>query len=107
MTRFLNGPAKGQVLMLRRAPRFLRATELRGSWDALDQVADNPRAAEKLYAYEQTGQTGTMHVRASGGAGGFCPMADYRLVEPQPTDQEMRSNERWQRWCREQAKATA
>ena len=61
MTTFVDGPAKGQRLRLKRAARFLRVTEANGEWDALDQLTDHPRTDEKLWAYEITGQPGMMH----------------------------------------------
>ena len=100
MTRFDNGPAKGQTLMLKRAARFLRVTEEAGKFDALDQLCDEPRSTEKLYAYEITKFSGTCHVRMSGGRGGFYAMATYHFVEPQPTDAEMRTETAWDAWVR-------
>lgn len=107
MTRFDDGPAKGTTLRLMRAPYFLRVcvgpvlddTDNRPNIDALDQVVDVPRPHEQLFAYQLTGPAGWMHVKASGGRGGFSTMATYRLVEQQPTDDEMRNQKNWERWC--------
>lgn len=99
MTTFVDGPAKGQRLRLKRAARFLRVVEANGKWDALDQVTDSPRPEEKLYAYEITGQPGMMHVDAAGGRSGWYPIASYRIGTDQPADAEMRITEGWQQWC--------
>jgi hypothetical protein len=107
MTRFDDGPAKGTTLRLMRAPYYLRVcvgpllddTDDRPNIDALDQFDDLPRAHEQLFAYRLTGPAGWMHVKASGGRGGFQTMATYRLVEKQPTDAQMRTNEAWALWC--------
>jgi len=43
MTRFLDGPAQGETLMLRRAPILLRVTrDPMGNFDGLDQLDDRP-----------------------------------------------------------------
>lgn len=100
MTTFQDGPAKGQRLMLHRAARFLRVTELNGKWDALDQPSDTPRPDEKLYAYEIVGKPGHMHLNTGRKpGGGFYPIAEYRFVPAQPTDAQMRDREQWYRWC--------
>jgi hypothetical protein len=105
MTHFLDGPAKGQHLMLKRAVRFLRVTESRGKWDALDQPADEPRPDERLYAYEIAGEVGMCHIRASGGRSGFYPIAEYRVVPVQPLDPVMRNTNEWAHWCESQSTA--
>jgi hypothetical protein len=103
MTRFTDGPAKGQALMLRRAARFIRVTEENGKWDALDQLEDKPRPAEKLYAYEAIQETvGYAFIDFRGkqkGRSGRYAIAVYRIVNPQPTDEQMRSNDAWTAWC--------
>jgi hypothetical protein len=98
MTTFQDGPAKGKTLMLRRAPRFLRVVEKNGKFDALDQLDDKPEPGENLFAYEITGRPGMMHIHKRGG-GGWYPIANYRFIEPQPTDAEMRTIEAWHSWC--------
>jgi hypothetical protein len=71
----------------------------------LDQPEDTPRADETLYAYELTEHQGNCHIRASGGRGGFYPIAHFHLVQPQPSDAEMRSAKSWHTWCEQQAAA--
>lgn len=103
MTTFLDGPAKGKTLMLKRAARFLRVVENDGSFDALDQPCDVPTPNEKLYAYTVVGDVGHCHIHASRGRGGFYPIANYKLVEAQPTEAEMRDNASWRAWCERNA----
>ncbi len=105
MTTFQNGPAAGQRLMLHRAPIFLRVVEAAGKWDALDQLNDNPSVHEKLHAYVLAAKPGMCHIRASKG-GGFYPIAEYRLVEPQPPESEMRYGKIWCDWCYSQPRPT-
>ena len=63
MTTFQDGPAKGKILMLKRAARFLRVVvDGSGTVDALDQLDDQPGADEKIYAYEITARPGMMHI---------------------------------------------
>lgn len=100
MTSFVNGPAKGQTLMLKCTPRFLRVTEFGvGIWDALDAPGDTPLPKEKLYAYELKEHLGNVHLNRGGGHGGFYPIATYTFIVEQPSDEEMRDSERWGRWC--------
>lgn len=105
MTTFLDGPAKGQHLMLRRRVRFLRVVvSERGVWDALDQVSDSPSVSEKLYAYEAHGEGGMCHIRSSKkGSGGFYPMQDYKFVVEQPDDATMRDVVKWVAWVEARA----
>jgi hypothetical protein len=42
MIRFLDGPAMGQSLELKRTPRYLRVVRsAAGTWDALDLIAEH------------------------------------------------------------------
>ena len=98
MTTFQDGPAKGQSLMLSRAVMFLRVVELAGKFDALDQPDDKPAGGEKIYAYEIASTPRMCHIRASGGRGGFYPIVEYRFIQEQPADADMRTTERWRAW---------
>lgn len=99
MTELLDGPAAGVALMLRRSPLFLRVTcSPRGNWDALDQLADEPRPRETVYAYRRVGRSrGLVCVRGKGR--GCYPMVSYRVVEPQPPDEVLRDTARWRAWA--------
>lgn len=103
MTSFVEGPAKGQHLMLKRAAQFIRVVEEAGKWDALDQPEDTPKPTEKIYAYQVHGEVNTCHIRASGGRGGFYPIANYRVVAEQPDDATMRHDGLWTAWCKEKS----
>lgn len=101
MTRFEDGPAKGQTLMLKRAPYFLRVVlSPKGKWDALDQLDDKPDRTETLFAYELIEAPGVAFLNP----GGRYPVARYRLVENQPIDGAMRDSEAWPAWVETEAK---
>lgn len=102
MTRFQDGPAAGQTLMLKRAPIFLRVTECKSKWDALDQPGDGPRLDEKLYAYTLVAKPGAAFIDGPKIRGCY-PISDYRYFVPQPMDDLMRDNDLWQYWCEHQA----
>lgn len=103
MTKFLDGPARGQILALKRAPFFLRVSQkprpvqFGKEWDALDQLEDEPWPEETLFVYELAAFTGMAHVRRTGG-GGWYPIAEYRICPVQPADSEMRTTAAWHAW---------
>lgn len=105
MTSFDNGPAKGQRLMLKRAPLFLRVVEAGGKFDALDQLADEPEAGERLFAYRRVGEVGMCHIHRKGG-GGWFTIANYALVAQQPDDATMRDTTAWRAWCHQEGSRT-
>ncbi len=98
MIKFLDGPAAGKVLMLRRAPQFLRVTEKGGEFDALDMPADEPIDQEKLYAYRVAGPIFHAFIDGTGCHGCFA-VGEYRLVQFQPEDRVMRNVRHWHKWC--------
>lgn len=118
MTTFLDGPAKGQHLMLKRKVRFLRvafrpadnpATRAKhhaARWDALDMPEDVPEASEQLYAYEAASNGGMCHINRGGGRGGFYSIQDYKFVPDQPDDATMRDRSKWVAWCESKATPT-
>ncbi len=98
MTRFLDGPAKGKVLMLKRAARFLRVVHDGKEFDALDQPTDTPRPEERIYAYEIAEPPGWAFIDGSKCRGRY-PIASYKAV-PIPLDEAiMRDAEKWHEWC--------
>jgi hypothetical protein len=104
MITFLDGPAEGQKLSLRRAPLYLRAVQARnGRWDALDQLDDSPKPGERVHVYVKAADHGGLFVRLSPrSASGYYPRADYRLCEEQPADDVARDTEQWRAWAEEQ-----
>lgn len=99
MTIFLDGPAKGQTLQLKRGPYFLRVVTDGKAWDALDQIDDSPRSNEQIFIYVMEGIPSGMHLNARGGRGGFFVSATYKLAPDQPKDGEVRRIEDWAAWC--------
>lgn len=102
MTRFEDGPAAGQMLMLGRAPKFLRVVVSGGGkWDALDQLNDSPEDSEQLFAYELHGNvtSGFWDGRGKDGrrTGGQFAGGTYRFVAAD--DAQMRTLEAWRAWC--------
>lgn len=95
----MDGPAAGQnVGMLRRAPRWLRVVydEEAGTWDALDQLTDEPARSEVVYVYELAGPPVEAFVRP----GGRIQIGHYKHVPTMPED-KVRDNDDWHRWVEE------
>lgn len=106
MIMFLDGPAKGTILSLERAPVFLRVCiedEMGPARkvDALDQRDDAPRDGERLYAYVLAKIPNVAFMRP----GGRKILADYQLCPEQPEPGQMLDRERWEFWCGAQAAA--
>lgn len=107
--RFADGPAAEALLMLKRAPLFLRvvynATEQR--WDALDQLTDKPAATELIFVYRRQGEAAVAMIdwtERGRRVGGRFASATYSHVEPQPDDATVRATKLWQEWCWAQVK---
>lgn len=105
MTRFLDGPAAGVALTLRRAPLYLRAArDQHGKWDALDLLDDEPAEGEDLVAYRRVGPAGVMHLDYTDRVtrrrrGAWFKTAEYAVCAVQPHAETMRSAELWRAWC--------
>lgn len=106
MTRFQDGSAHGTVLMLKRAPLFLRVvTDSKGKIDALDQITDTPADNETIEVYRREGQSGACFIdRTENGrrVGEAFTNATYRYLPNQPADDQVRSTEAWQSWVKQQ-----
>lgn len=107
MTTFLDGPAKGQTLMLDRAPVFLRVVRddkhsLSPKWDALNHPEDRASPGETPFAYFLPGKPGSMHLNMGRKGGGWYKVAEYKLCDPQPPDETMRVQSYWVAWCLKQ-----
>lgn len=110
MIRFADGPAAEQLLMLRRAPLFLRVVFDTGNqqWDALDQLADRPAAGEAIWVYRREGEPNVCRLDwtvKGRRVGGRFASATYRVVAEQPDDATMRDTQLWRQWCWDQVKA--
>lgn len=101
MTRFIDGPAEGKTLMLQRAPFFLRAVQsFDGSWDALDQLHDEPRIDERIVLYQLEGEPTWIHVcRSPRSQSGMYRGGTYRLASDPPGEATLRSRVAWQEWA--------
>jgi hypothetical protein len=101
--RFLDGPAAGVCLALKRAPLYLRVVHDRRKpvhgWDALDQLDDTPAEREQVTAYKRTGPASWVHMKGCRAVTGFWPMAGYRVCDPQPPAETLRDTEAWQAWA--------
>jgi len=109
MVRFLDGLAAGVVLLLHRAPPYLRVVRsVDGTWDALDQLDDMPAPDETIHVYRREGPASTVHVDYRRGRRGpssaWYALASYRVVATQPGDEVVRSTPAWRGWCQTQAK---
>jgi hypothetical protein len=103
MTRFLDGPAEGVTLLLKRAPFFLRAVQAKdGTWDALDQLTDTPRSDETIAVYQVTAEPGWVHICSrgrNGFGGGRYVTAEYRLASDPPSADVARDATSWREWA--------
>lgn len=105
MSKFHEGPANGQVLQLRRAPRFLRiVVDPAGKVDGLDQLDDTPADNETIHVYERQTEPVRAHLNFGGGRGGWFEMADYAHFPQQPQDHEVRATDAWQAWVQATSK---
>ena len=102
--RFLDGPACGTILALKRAPLFLRVViDADGTVDALDQLDDEPKPTEGIFVYIRDGKPSTYHVLCTPRRlSGWHLDADYRLYAEQPGDEETRDNHAWRKWAAKQ-----
>lgn len=104
MIRFLDGPAGGVLLTLRRAPQYLRVVrDAQGQWDALDQLDDQPAVGETIFAYRMASFDGSAHYcgrDAKGKRFGRTEAhAAYRYIDPQPEPLWLCNNTHWQAWA--------
>ena len=108
--RFLDGPAAGKSLTIKRTPKLLRVVALGGFGpdaviDALDQLDDSPRDGEAIVAYRLSGEVGTLHVdyrdKSNRRRGDWWATADYRVIGEQPPEATLRDRDAWREWCLE------
>lgn len=99
---FIDGPAAGRFLRLRRAPLLLRVTQSReGEFDALDQPDDFANEDETLHVYVLTGAPQFVHIKACRKSqSGWYATATYQLLKlEQPPQHVLRTNSLWRGWC--------
>ena len=104
MINFVDGPAAGQSLALRRAPTFLRVVRSQsGEWDALDQLDDEPKPRELVFAYYLATPQSRYHLKCSRrGASGWYVSASYAFHPEQPDEATLRDTMQWRAWCQAQ-----
>lgn len=111
MVRFLDGPAAGESLMLRRIPTLLRVVRSRnGAWDALDQLDDEPKPTETITVYRRRDDLAiSKYFLCSRGKGkresGQYWNAAYSVLAEQPADNQVRTTAAWQSWADAQVKS--
>ena len=101
MIGFIDGPAEGQALELRRTPVMLRVVHhgLTGEWDALDLLEDVAEPAETIHVYRLRGEVSSYHVLcAQRSRSRFINQASYGYLGP-VADELVRDNAAWVRWC--------
>lgn len=101
MFSFVNGPAHGVTLNLRRAPKLLRVVDNGQDFDALDQLDDEPRDDEIVHVYHRIGEKpfqGIMCMRGHG-CQVFVGPVRYRYFERQPDAGITRDTGAWRNWC--------
>lgn len=103
MTRFLDGPAAGVMLSLRRAPIMLRVVRsCMGNWDALDQPEDVAQPREEIFVYRLTAPPSRYHlcIRGKGKKdAGFYHSGNYAHLADAPDGEQFRDNDAWAKWC--------
>ncbi len=109
MTTFQDGPAKDTVLVLGRAPLYLRVVKDGDKIDALDKLDDRPEANETIHVYKRVGEPGMAHMdgrdpKTGKRFGRTCVIARYAICAG-PGDGVCRNNSQWQAWCVERARA--
>jgi hypothetical protein len=99
--RFLDGPAKGTVLNLQRAPlQFRVVIDRDGTVDALDQLDDSPKPSEAIHVYLRQGAATCYHVLCTPRRlSGWRVAADYLLYDRQPNDDVARDEHAWREWA--------
>jgi len=100
MITFVDGPAPGQTLVVRRAKFFLRVTFDGSKWDCLNEYFDTAAAGETLYVYLLIEKPTAVHLKMTKRSqSGWYAMARYRFLPEQPADADIRENASWRIWC--------
>jgi hypothetical protein len=109
MITFLDGPAAGTTLQLRRLPKLLRVVIDGTDVDALDQLEDKPKARESVYVYVRRDDMPIskyhLYCGSSSKRSGWYYTASYSFLAEQPQDADMRTTAAWQKWADSQFEA--
>jgi hypothetical protein len=98
-TFFVDGPAAGKRLDLRRAPLYLRVViDADGGVDALDLLDDTPDPGEAIYVYRMSANLGSGIACTRGKGCRPFNMSEYKLHGQQPPDDVARDFEKWRGW---------
>jgi hypothetical protein len=102
---FLDGPAAGRSLDLRRAPFLLRVVVDRatGAVDALDQLVDEPGDGEDVHVYVLAAPPQRAHVCYRGSKkrqSGWWEFGIYRHLAD-VDGEELRETDTWRAWARD------
>lgn len=104
-SKFLDGPAAGQMIELRNPTIMLRVVRAAdGTWDALDMPEDVAREDETVFVYRATLKPITVvHVDYRDKQGRRCGKwhqdAEYRVLPDPPCDEILRKLKLWREWC--------
>lgn len=99
----IGGVQFGPMLSLKRTPLYLRFVVTGENWktlDALDQLDDDAEPHETIIVAKAV-RHGSVHVdRTVNGrrVGEWFTQVEYERIEPQPTDDEVRTVSAWQAW---------
>lgn len=106
---FMDGPAAGLGLDMRRAPLYLRLVQdASGKWDALDQLDDEPRDGETIHVYEAATPPSAVFAcgRGRGAGGGRYEYAVYRHVDVDVEALGLRDTDTWRAWANARGEAS-
>jgi hypothetical protein len=105
---FLDGPAAGATLSLRRAPYLLRViVDTSGGIDALDQLDDEPTEEEEVFVYALAAPPQKAHVCYGGKdrhRSGWFEFGIYRHL-PDVDGERLRETTAWRVWATAHADA--
>lgn len=104
---FVDGPAAGIQIPLRRRPILLRIVHSPAAgWDGLDQLDDSPAPEERVFLYwrKQEGQWCHVDGRDAKTGKRFGRtewIVDFFHVSDGPTEEILRDNGKYRDWCEE------
>lgn len=88
MAKIIDGPARGQTLELWKIPSYLRVVRTRDmKWKGIDHPKTTVKPHDAVVAYRLVEDK---------------PDPQYAVVNPQPSQDDMRNNALWFRWVAKQ-----